>query len=183
MLQHSSFSPAQLESSAVSVDEKNFRKLQAAYNACLDEETIRKIGVVPLVMALNETTRKFYHNTDDKKALSETVLHLSKLGVTALLAIDTGADDKDPDTVVVSVSAPYSIGLPAKELYGDEKVLKRYEEVASQVLSALYPNSNTMSSNYHALIEFEKKLAAASPDAEDRDDVTVGYGLIRLIID
>lgn len=102
------------------------------------------------------------------------MLHLSKLGVTALLAIGTGADDKDPDTVVVSVAAPYRVGLPAKELYGDEKILKRYEEVASQVIPALVPRSNSVSDDYHGLIEFEKKLAAASPDSEDRDDVTVG---------
>jgi len=155
------------------VDEENFLKLQAAYDACLDENAIRQMGVGPLVDALNETVHKFSSHVDDTTDIASTILHLSKLGVTALVAVGTGADDKDPDTVVVSASAPYQIGLPAKELYGDEKIVKRYEEVASQVISALYPHLNLDSTHYHALVELEKKLAAASPDAEDRDDVTV----------
>jgi len=155
------------------VDEENFDKLKAAYDSCLDEETIKKTGVDPLIEIMNETSRIFYSNSDAKSALSGTILYLSKLGVTALVATGTGADDRDPDTVVVSVSAPYRVGLPAKELYNDANVLKRYEEVASQVMSALYPTSSLKLNDYHALIEFEKKLAAASPDAEDRDDVTV----------
>lgn len=146
----------------------------------MDQDALRKIGVTPLVHALNETATKFTSHGHDETAISAAVLHLAKLDVTALIAVGTGADDKDPDTVVVSVSAPYRIGLPAKELYANEKVLKRYEEVASQVISALYPNLNLNTNDYHALIEFEKNLAAASPDAEDRNDVTKYYNPMSL---
>lgn len=163
------------------MDEKNFHKLQAAYQACLDEDTIKKVGVTPLVAALKETSQNFYHSSGSQRGLSDTVLHLSQLGVTALIAVGTGADDKDPDTVVVSVAAPYSIGLPARELYGNEKILKRYEEVASQVIPALVPASHSVSNDYHGLIEFEKKIAAAAPDSEDRDDVTVSCSTILAI--
>lgn len=130
------------------------------------------MGTTPLIHALNETTDKFHHNTN-KAPLSDAVLHLAKLDVTALLAVGTGADDKDPDQVVVSVSAPYRIGLPAKELYDDKDILKRYGEVIHQVFSAIYPSSESGSNNSHSLVEFERRLAAASPDAEDRDDVEV----------
>lgn len=129
---------------------------------------------------LNETSTRFAavrqpHGVD-KEEISDTILYLAKLGVSALVSSGTGADDKDPDTVVVSVSAPYRIGLPAKELYQDEKIVKKYEDVASQVLSALDLTSVHSIVDSHALVEFEKKLAAASPDAEDRDDVTVSTG-------
>lgn len=153
------------------MDEENFDKLRAAYDACLDEDSIRKLGIEPISRALNETSGKFYEDSDS--ALSNTLLHLAKLGVSAFVSTGTGADDKDPDTVVVSVSAPYRIGLPAKELYEDEKVVSKYEKVASQVISVLYPSSARDSSVYRDLVEFEKRLAAASPDAEDRDDVEV----------
>ena len=139
----------------------------------MDEKTIRDAGADPLVHALNETTKVFTSHIEDELAISATVLHLSKLDISALIAIGVGADDKDPDVNVVSIAAPYRIGLPAKELYANEKILKRYEEVVSQVLSALYPGLQLKSDGYHALVELEKTLAAASPDAEDRDDVTV----------
>lgn len=128
------------------------------------------MGTAPISHSLNQTAQTF--SQDD--ALAAAILHLSKLGVTAFVSVGTGADDKDPDTVIVSVSAPYRIGLPAKELYRDEKVVSKYEKVASQVIPALYPRAAFLSDVYHDLVEFEKRLAAASPDAEDRDDVEVG---------
>lgn len=158
------------ESSSASVDEENFDKLKAAYDACLDEDTIKQVGVAPLMEILNDTSSRFA--VARKDALSDAVLHLANLGVSALVSAGTGADDRDPDTVIVSVSAPYRIGLPAKELYQDDKIVKRYTEVASQVISALYPHAD-LKVDSQALVDFEKKLAAASPDAEDRDDVTV----------
>jgi endothelin-converting enzyme len=163
------------------VDQVNFDKLKAAYNACLDEDTIKGRGVEPLINMLNRTTGQFSEHyldsssSKDQTVLTNTIVELANLGVTAFVAAGTGADDRDPDTVIISVSAPYSIGLPAKELYEDEKIVKKYEDVVSQVMSALYPHSDSFSKSFaRALVDFEKKLAAASPDAEDRDDVTVG---------
>lgn len=179
MSQHSHFSPAELEAFSHSVDEDNFHKLQAAYDACLDEDGIKKLGVKPLAHALNETVYVF--KKDEKHALSSTFLHLSNLGVTALFDIGTTADDKDPDTVIVAVSSPYRIGLPAKEYYEDEKVLKRYEEVLAQVATALSSDLDHVPDLSHDVVEFEKQLAAASPDAEDRDDVEVRLLSIVLI--
>jgi endothelin-converting enzyme len=144
----------------------------------LDEDTIKSLGVAPLMEILKEltdlfptATRKTLINEGD--ALIDTILYLAKLGVTALVSPGTGADDTDPDTVVVSVSPPYRIGLPAKELYTDESVVKKYEDAITQVISALYPTQGLKAADVHGLVELEKKLASASPDAEDRDDVTV----------
>jgi endothelin-converting enzyme len=170
-----------LDTLTASVDQENFDKLKAAYNACLDEDTIKARGVEPLIKMLNRTTGPFsehYLDSSSSKGqtvLTDTIVELANLGVSALVAAGTGADDRDPDTVIISVSAPYSIGLPAKELYEDEKIVKKYEDVVSQVMSALYQHSDSISkSDARTLVDFEKKLAAASPDAEDRDDVTVG---------
>ncbi|KIX02232.1 uncharacterized protein Z518_08171 [Rhinocladiella mackenziei CBS 650.93] len=153
-------------------DEENFDKLKAAYDACLDEDTITAMGVAPLMEILNGTSDYFSTGPD---ALSHTILYLAKLGITALVSTGASADDKDPDTVVVSVSAPWQIGLPAKELYKDEKILTKYENVASQVISALHPHLAIKAIDAHALVEFEKKLATASPNAEDANDVTKYY--------
>ncbi len=162
-----------LEAEGKSADKQNFDKLKAAYDACMDEDTLKELGVGPLMRLLNQTLSELSSGgSSENDALSATVLSLARMGISALVSAGTGADDRDPDTVVVSVSAPYRIGLPAKELYEDDKIVDKYEQVASQVISALFPRSDRKIDS-RALVEFEKKLAAATPDAEDRDDVTV----------
>lgn len=164
------------------MDQENFEKLKAAYDACLDEETIKKVGLAPLAEHLNVINHIYpsscLRSQGSSDALSEAVIYLAKLGVTALVASGTGADDRDPDKVVVSVAAPYRIGLPAKELYSDGNVLEKYKTVIHDVFAALYPEKLAhIKDSTDALVDFEKKLAAASPDAEDRDDVTVCINL------
>ena len=90
-----------------------------------------------------------------------------------MISAGTGADDKDPDTVVVSISAPWSVGLPAKEMYEDKEILKSYESTIAQVFSALKSHASLQATDAATLIEFEKKVSAATPSAEDRNDVTV----------
>ncbi|KAK5044530.1 hypothetical protein LTR84_010741 [Exophiala bonariae] len=168
-----------------SEDKENFEKLKATYDACLDEDTIKKVGLAPLAELLDTINHLYpascFRSPRSTDGLSETVIYLAKLGVTALAAAGTGADDRDPDQVVVSVSAPYRIGLPAKELYSDDKVVEKYKTVIHDVFAALYPEKlDHLKDSTSALVEFEIKLAAASPDAEDRDDVTKYYNPLSL---
>ncbi|KIW32984.1 uncharacterized protein PV07_04489 [Cladophialophora immunda] len=172
---HSYFSPAALDGATGSVDKENFDKLKAAYDACLDEDTIKKLGVAPLVEIVNTTSNHF--SSGD---LSSTISFMLETGMSTLISADTGADDKDPDTVVVSISAPWSVGLPAKEMYEDENLVKKYEDTASKVLSALHEQAAADAVDARALVEFEKQLAKASPSAEDRNDVTKYYNPMSL---
>lgn len=188
MVQHSSFSPAQLLQTLSSVDESNFLKLKSAYDACMNEDKIKSDGVKPLLEILHQVADMFPVNTTTKAVspktnkddLADTILYLSKLGVTSLVALGAGADDKDPDEVIVQVSPPYRIGLPAKDYYTDNSIVKKYEDALSQVIEKLRATHQSTEdflayskSNAHEVVKLEKKLAAASPDAEDRDDVTV----------
>lgn len=70
-------------------------------------------------------------------------------------------------------------------MYKDEKILEKYGEVASKVISALHPKMAKSIADAHAvaLVDFEKKLAAATPDAEDRDDVTVRNLSLHITLD
>ncbi|KAF2660421.1 endothelin-converting enzyme [Lophiostoma macrostomum CBS 122681] len=180
--EHSYFSPMQLSTSAKSEDEQNFDKMKAVYEACLDEDVIKKAGTAPLLGVLDDIVKLFPISSreemvtaDDTSSIKDTVLYLSKLGIAALLSMGTGPDDTDPDSVIVSVSAPYRIGLPAKERYQDFKILRQYEDVIAQVLPALLPDQGIENSTISDLVIFEAKLARSSPDAEDRDDVTQYY--------
>jgi endothelin-converting enzyme len=96
-----------------------------------------------------------------------------KTSQSSLISAGTGADDKDPDTVVVMAGAPWSVGLPAKELYKDDKVVKRYKQTISEVFSALQEQGVLQSIDANALVDFEKAIAAITPSAEDSNDVTV----------
>ncbi|RII10824.1 hypothetical protein CUC08_Gglean006824 [Alternaria sp. MG1] len=171
--EHSYFSPMQLMSVAKSADEVNFDKMKAAYDACLNEDQIKSIGAEPLKHVLEEIRKVYPTATSDSHSIKDAVLLLAKYGVTGLVSAGTGADETNPDTVVVSVSAPWSFGLPSKERYEDDKLVEKYSGVTVEVLSALYPDQDK--AVFEGIIDLEKKLAAASPSEEDREDVTKYY--------
>lgn len=166
----------QLQTTAKSADEVNFDKMKAAYDACLNEDNIKSHGAEPLLHVLDEIKKTFPVTASESHTTKDAILLLAKYGVTGLVTAGTGADDTDPDTVVISVSAPWSFGLPSKERYEDEKLVEKYRGVAVEVLSALYPEQNHDS--FAGVIDLEKKLAAASPSEEDREDVTVSFNTL-----
>ena len=180
-----------------SVDQQNFDKLKTAYDACLDEDTIKKQGIKPLLEILSQVNDLFPpkqkssgartpFGPKDSEALSSTMLFLYNLGLSPLLSIGAGADDKDPDTVVVQVSPARRIGLPAKDYYKDEKVVQKYTDTIAAVFENIekvaiafgFSTSGNATEHAQELVQFEKLLAAASPDAEDADDVTVSTGVL-----
>jgi endothelin-converting enzyme len=161
----------QLISVAKSADETNFDKMKAAYNACLNEDKIKSIGVEPMMHVLDAIKKAHPVSVSDSHSVKDAILLLARYGVTGLVTAGTGADDTDPDTVVVSVGAPWSFGLPSKERYEDEKLVEKYRNVTVEVLSALYPDQDKKA--FAGITDLEKKLAAASPSEEDREDVTV----------
>jgi len=80
----------------------------------MDEDKIKKEGIAPLKELLKEVTDMFpakgsvtgdkaLFQAADKEDLADTIVYLANLGVSAFIATGAGADDKDPDTVVVSV--------------------------------------------------------------------------------
>jgi endothelin-converting enzyme len=156
----------------------------------MNEDAIKKEGIKPLMKILHSVVAAFPltpSSPPDEQDVAGAIDLLARLGVSALVAFGTGPDDKDPDVVVVEVASPNPIGLPAKDYYKDDNVVQSYEATLTQVLEALHPapkgeHSNAYASwmqfdqikKYaHEVVELEKKLAAASPDAEDRDDVNV----------
>ena len=166
----------QLQTAQKSVDEENFDKMKAAYDACLDEDKLKSVGAEPLLKALEEVKQAYpvgITAAPDTHALKDAILLLAKFGVSALVSTGVGADDTDPDTVVISVSSPWNLGLPSKERYEDDKLVEKYRDVAIEVLSALSPDQDKES--FGKIIDFEKRLAAASPSSEERDDVTRYY--------
>ena len=111
-----------------------------------------------------------------------------------LTADDKQADDKDPDAIVIFLTAPRQPGLPTKEYYNNTNILRSYAETIGQVLESLLkeatPNTTTnidceqwrlpqlgveSGTLVRSLVEFETKLAEATPSQENAEDVTKYY--------
>ena len=187
-----------------------FSKLKNAYDACLNEERLRHLGSEPLLEILQKIEKLFpakrphdfelfansalepqkglMDNTENQ--LSTAVAYLISIDVEALVSFQVGADDKDPDTVVLSLNAPRRPGLPSKEYYKDMDVLVNYARTIGQVLEALLREATkdsapleNFSRRFHenseelvaSLVEFESRLAAATPSTEEAEDVTQYY--------
>ncbi|RMZ89957.1 hypothetical protein DV736_g2818, partial [Chaetothyriales sp. CBS 134916] len=174
---HSDFSPASFRCGVEkSADEANFDKLKNAYEACLNQDSIQALGIKPLLSVLEEL-EKLYPPTGDKlESLPDVLRYFNQIGRAALVSLYAGADDKDPDTVVLSIGAPYRVGLPAKERYLDDVIVAKYTDVISKVVSAI----TKAPIDSHGIVDFEKKLDAASPDAEDLGDITKVYNPMSL---
>ncbi|KAI0096493.1 endothelin-converting enzyme 1 [Daldinia grandis] len=189
---HSSFSPQNLIKIAASTDEENFRMVQDAYNSCLDEATLQKVGVEPLVNLINQVTASFpvdgAHESDspleeaDYAALSDTILLLEKLGVSSFVGLTAGADDKNPDVVIIQ-AYPAGLTLPSPEYYQDNDTVSKYETMLGEIFTSLLPSKSSKSSAKElaqSVIELEKKIAAATPPPEDQSDVTKYYNIVKV---
>ncbi|KAI1657459.1 endothelin-converting enzyme 1 [Daldinia decipiens] len=189
---HSSFSPQNLIKIAASTDEENFRMIQDAYNSCLDEETLQKVGVKPLIDLINQVATSFpvsdaYGGDSplketDYAALSDTILLLEKLGVSSFVGLTAGADDKNPDVVIVQ-AYPAGLTLPSPEYYQDNDTVSKYETMLGEIFTGLLPSTSSKSSAKElaqSVIELEKKIAAVTPPPEDQSDVTKYYNIVKV---
>ena len=82
-----------------SVDRDNFEKLLADYEACTDEKTINSLGLEPLRAMVDEVKKSFpvssvsaHHGMANatSKDLTETILYMTNVGISALVAIGVG---------------------------------------------------------------------------------------------
>ena len=192
-----------------SADNEIFRKLQNAYSACLNERKLENIRSAPLIDVLREIEQRFpakggnvelgggpsqprkqqsLKSRDSAEAyLSDVVTYMASIGVTSLIDVGVGADDRDPDVVVPFVNAPRSPGLPSKEYYEDEEILSKYGEVIGKVLEGLLKEANSSSlvirpeiltrsaQLVERIVSFEHSLAKATPATEEAEDVTFYY--------
>lgn len=177
-----------------SPDKEIFAKMQDGYNACLNETKLRAVGSKPLIDLLQKLGDIYPSKKPKGKdnSLTEAVQFLMTIGVRAPISLGVGADDKDPDENVVSLSPPWSFGLPSKEYYKRKEILELYKDTIGQVLEALMKEaepSHVLVSTFQtpgsvaalneklveALIYFEAQIATASPDPEDLQDITKVY--------
>ncbi|KAI0401376.1 peptidase family M13 [Xylaria palmicola] len=189
--QHSSFSPMNLQILAASTDEQNFLTMQESYNACMNETTLKAVGAAPLIELISRVAQSFpvgdkaYDTSEllqpeDYTKLSDTILLLEKLQVTSFESLYTGADDKNPDVVIIQ-AMPAGYNLPSPEYYGDNDTVKQYQAALEQVFGSLLPTPEARKSASklaQSVIELEKNIANITPPPETMQDVTKYYNIV-----
>lgn len=160
--------------------------MQETYNSCMNETVLQKVGVAPLVSLIDQVAASFPVaeggsgdepvQESDYTALSDTILLLEKIGVGSLVGLSVGADDKNPDVVIVQ-AYPAGLTLPSPEYYQDNDTIATYQAMLGEVFGALLPSNSSKASAKQlaqSVIDFEKKVAEITPPPEDQSDVTVG---------
>src|ERR1700743_3568521 len=108
--------------------------MKTAYNSCMDVNLLGRLGAAPLMRVLNQIARNFpvqpqlFANAAQSPHTRDTILELARLGATALVALDTKADDRNPDEVAVIISIPSSIGLPTDKHYFNGALIEKYRK-------------------------------------------------------
>lgn len=70
-----------------------------------------------------------------------------------------------------------SVGLPGKGYYENKNLVAQYQDVIGEILGAIHPSKQARKQSgmlAKAVVDLESKLAAASPELKDLQDVTVG---------
>jgi endothelin-converting enzyme len=153
------------------VDRANFEKLQTAYKTCLDEKEIEARGIKPIVPVFAKLEESF---KDNDRYITDAITTINDIGATALVGFSIGADDRNPDSIVMSISSPRKIGLPSKQYYKDEKIVPVYTETIEKMFKNLKDAlTEDIDRNATKVVEFERKLSDATMNPEDQNDITV----------
>ncbi|KAL4775321.1 hypothetical protein BDW60DRAFT_179895 [Aspergillus nidulans var. acristatus] len=158
-------------------DSKIFEKLKAGYNACFDEDAVRIRGNEPLVKLLNDFEKIYSLDSatgGTEAGLTDAVLYLYKSGVPALVLPSVSPDDRDPDNVVIFLTPPRKIGLPAREYYNDTQTVSDYTAVIETVLGE-FVESKRRNQFSKDVVAFESALADVTPTTQAQEDVTQYY--------
>ncbi|KAL4818010.1 hypothetical protein BDW67DRAFT_20837 [Aspergillus spinulosporus] len=158
-------------------DSKIFEKLKAGYNACFNEDTVRIRGNEPLVKLLNDFEKIYSLDSvtgGTEAGLTDAVLYLYKNGVPALVLPSVSPDDRDPDNVVIFLTPPRKIGLPAREYYNDTQTVSDYTAVVETVLGE-FVESKSGNQFSKDVVAFESALANVTPTTQAQEDVTQYY--------
>lgn len=172
-------------SSTASLDKANFNKLRDGYSACMDEDLIAKRGLEPVLELVNEL-KGIYPLAESSKAkgkpkkpegttqgLTDAIAYLQELGLAGFIDFGISADDKDPDTPVLSLQGPRRIGLRSKEEYKDDKVVEKYTSTISAMFKIIARKQGldiSAEALSEGIVALEKELSKISMDEEDAND-------------
>ncbi|KAL2889453.1 Endothelin-converting enzyme 1 [Ceratocystis lukuohia] len=153
-----------------SQDAKNFYKMKAIYDACMDVDTIKGLGIQPLEKILAEM--------DGVRSFKEALLILLTNDVTGLVSIIPVFDAGDPEKLAVALTGPMDLGMPSPEDFESDEFLIQYYLTVKKVLPKLYPE--TTEGTIMELIRLETEIASLLPPPNERINPQKYYNTMTL---
>jgi endothelin-converting enzyme/putative endopeptidase len=141
------------------------------YAACMDEATIERKGIEPIVPMLKQIDA-----LSSKSELAGEIVRLHDAGVRVLFGFRVAPDDKKADTEIAHVDQG-GLGLPDREYYlktdpHSVELRKQYEEHLHNMFTLLAKAEGSTHADpeaeTHAVMEIETALAQASLDRVKR---------------
>ncbi|KAK9468482.1 hypothetical protein V1512DRAFT_259596 [Lipomyces arxii] len=187
-------------------DREIWDKATSVYSACMDTDRITSRGAMPIYPILEKimATYPVLSNTfetvqtwleapvgtfeSNSRAtaddLTEAVIYLQTLAVTAIIQFDIDADDMNPDYTALKLYQPMN-GLPSKDYYARETITTEYAIAIKNVLANVLQDANSTLSaaetdaRYEQLakevVAFETRLANIGMDLEELFDGSKTY--------
>ena len=153
-------------------DEQRIGDLYASF---LDEDTVTRIGVQPL---LDELAR--IDGADDPDALAAVLGALQRTGVGGGTGMYVDTDSKDSTRYLVHLTQS-GIGLPDESYYRDEQhaeILAAYPRHIAAMFALVYGGTaDEHATTASRIVALETKLAAAHWDVVKRRDADLTYNL------
>ena len=161
--------------SATGTDEQRIGDLYASF---MDEQTIRRRGLVPLHDELAEIAA-----VDSPDALAAVLGELQRTGVGGGIGLYVDTDSKNSSRYLLHLSQS-GIGLPDESYYRDEQhaeILAAYPQHIAAMFTLVYGESRSGAADHHrtaaAIVALETKIAGAHWDVVKRRDADLTYNL------
>ncbi|MCK0177137.1 M13 family metallopeptidase [Mycolicibacterium sp. F2034L] len=155
-------------------DEQRIGDLYASF---LDEETVARLGVAPLLDEL-----EMIDGADTPDALAAVLGALQRTGVGGGTGIYVDTDSKDSTRYLVHLSQS-GIGLPDESYFRDEQhaeILAAYPRHIATMFALVYGgDADDHADTADRIVALERTLAAAHWDVVKRRDADLTYNLLR----
>ncbi|KAF9351794.1 hypothetical protein BGX26_010244 [Mortierella sp. AD094] len=172
--------------------ERNLKKLQSYYGACMDKTRLQNIGRQPLqdeirkMMEVYPGTGNKNVTDDSRKALSKLLGYNMKNGFENPIVFDLWDDELNQGYKIMTAQQS-GLGLVDESLYSNEKIVKVYEKVIARMFYIILGDGDPSSNRTQVVpdvwtqvgkdvVAFEMVLAGiAKPTKSDEtDDKKVG---------
>ncbi len=168
---------AQMEAPSILGEADAIRKVKAFYRAAMDETTIERDGVEPVLSVFDEIAG--LHNALDLKAY---ITNWHARGMELVWQTYLDIDDKDSSIYTMRISQS-GLGLPDRDYYfktSDEfvRVQEYYREFLTDFFRLL--GHERAEEKARQVYELEKKMAKRSDTALERRDVIANYNRYNL---
>ncbi len=152
-------------------------KIGVVYRTYLDQETIEKKGMAPIMPTL-----KKIRAVKTRKQFLDLLPQMAPMGVGALVGGYVGQDDKDPESYIFQMGQG-GTGLPDRDMYlvdnpKFEEIRKAYKGFLAKMLT--HAGEANAEARANAIFETEKKIAAVHWTREDSSDSSKTYNKMTL---